>query len=133
MVLKLKPVENKLRELRGNMAAVGRAFGVTRQAVADFVSRHEKLREVFVEARESMLDDAENSLYDAVLRGEAWAVCFYLKTQGKKRGYIEKYEALWKEIEELEAMLARRDSGVNGTAAGNPQAESAGRWTQPPR
>ena len=118
MALKLKPVEDKLRELRGNMAAVGRVFGVTRQAVADFVSRHAKRREVFVEARASMLDDAENSLYDAVVRGEAWAVFFYLKTQGKKRGYVEKYEAIWKEIEELKAMLARRASGVNGTAAG---------------
>jgi hypothetical protein len=28
----------------------------------------------------------------AVLAGEAWAVCFYLKTQAKDRGYVERSE-----------------------------------------
>jgi hypothetical protein len=38
---------------------------------------------------------AENrriSLYSAVLRGEAWAVCFFLKTQARDRGYVERQD-----------------------------------------
>ena len=35
---------------------------------------------------------AELSLFKAIQTGEAWAVCFYLKTQGKDRGYVERYE-----------------------------------------
>lgn len=82
-------VESRLREHRGNMAAVARSFGVSRQAVWDFVNRREKLKAVAVDVRESMKDDAESSLQTAVLEGEAWAVCFYLKTQAKDRGYTE--------------------------------------------
>ena len=39
-----------------------------------------------------MLDVGELSLLRAVQNGEAWAVCFLLKTQGKQRGYIERAE-----------------------------------------
>jgi hypothetical protein len=37
-------VEEKLRELHGNYAAVARAFGVTRQAVQGFIGRHPTLQ-----------------------------------------------------------------------------------------
>ena len=35
---------------------------------------------------------AENSLFEAIRRGEAWAVCFYLKCMAKDRGYVERAE-----------------------------------------
>jgi len=91
-VLKAKDVETKLRECHGNMAAVGRAFGVTRQAVFTFVRARPKLAKVLVDCREAMKDNVESALYKAALSGEGWAVCFYLKTQAKDRGYIEKQE-----------------------------------------
>ena len=90
--LKPKPVEGKIRELHGNLAAVGRAFGVTRQAVWDFVRRRPSLVAACQDCRESMKDHAESSLFTKVLAGEGWAVCFYLKTQAKDRGYVEKSE-----------------------------------------
>jgi hypothetical protein len=89
-VLKAKDVEQALRDARGNMAAVGRQFGVSREAVRQFVAARPTLKAVCDECRESMKDTAESALYDAVARGEAWAVCFYLKTQAKDRGYIER-------------------------------------------
>jgi hypothetical protein len=85
-------VEARLREFSGNMAAVARQFGVTRQAVQDFVRRRVKLQQVANDVRESMKDHAESSLYKAVLDGEAWAVCFFLKTQARDRGYVEVLE-----------------------------------------
>ena len=44
------------------------------------------------QCREDSLDVAESALMGAVESGEAWAVCFYLKTQGKERGYVERQE-----------------------------------------
>lgn len=82
----------KLRELNGNQAAVGRAYGVTRQAVSKAVAQHPEAQEAARDARESMIDNAESALYRAILAGEAWAVCFFLKTQGKARGYVERTE-----------------------------------------
>lgn len=28
----------------------------------------------------------------AIDKGQAWAICFYIKTQGRKRGYVEKVD-----------------------------------------
>ena len=42
--------------------------------------------------RGQALDIAKSALKRAVLAGEAWAVCFTLKTLGKTRGYTERSE-----------------------------------------
>lgn len=76
--------------LNGNLAAVAKKHGVSRQAVLKLTQKHQSLRGVLSDAREGMLDHAESSLFRAVLSGEAWAVCFFLKTQGKARGYLER-------------------------------------------
>lgn len=81
-----------LVELRGNVAAVARKFGVHRSSVQVLIGKSEPLQMIQKDAREGMLDDAESALYRAVVQGEAWAVCFLLKTQGKDRGYIERQE-----------------------------------------
>lgn len=122
--LTAEDVESKLREHGGNMAAVGRALGVTRQAVFDFVKRRKTLLAVVLDCRESFKDDAETSLQQAVRAGQAWAVCFYLKTQAKDRGYIERQETraitdddIDRAIEaELEAVAGKRQAGDAGEA-----------------
>lgn len=42
--------------------------------------------------RGKMVDTAEQKLYDAVVRGEPWAIQLALKTLGKDRGYVERAE-----------------------------------------
>jgi hypothetical protein len=54
------------------------------------IKKSEKLQRVVHDARQSMCDNAESALNRAVINGEAWAVCFTLKTQAKDRGYIER-------------------------------------------
>ena len=88
--LKVKPVAEALRKYRGNMAAVGRKFGVTRSAVWRFVDSHPDLKATLEECRESMKDTAESALYKAIKRGAGWAVRFYLVTQARDRGYGDK-------------------------------------------
>jgi hypothetical protein len=90
--LSAERVTEKLRELHGNMSAVARSFGVTRQAVQHFIRCRPSLQAILHECRETMKDNAESVLYRAVLAGEPWAVCFYLKTQAKDRGYVERQE-----------------------------------------
>lgn len=120
-------VEAKLREFGGNMAAVGRHFGVTRQAVYDFVRRRKSLRAVVDDARESFKDNAESALQAAVLRGEAWAVCFYLKCQAKDRGYVERSELDVRNLDALiERELARLAAGGQGADAGAPAGNAPG-------
>jgi len=38
------------------------------------------------------MDVAEAALLRAIQKGEAWAVCFFLKCKAKQRGYSERTE-----------------------------------------
>lgn len=91
-VLSEEGVEAKLRELHGNMAAVARHFGVTRAAVWKYVQERPALVEVTKDCRETMKDHAESALYRSVMNSEPWAVKWYLGTQAKDRGYVERQE-----------------------------------------
>ncbi len=90
--LTAESVTAAIRDMNGNISAVARRLGVCRQTVYNYIERHPSVKDVLTEARETMLDNAESALYRAVLNGEAWAVCFFLKTQGKSRGYVERQE-----------------------------------------
>jgi len=85
-------VAQHIRDKRGNIAAVAVALHTSRQTVYRYIEKHAKLKDVLAESRESMLDMVESVLYSKALEGESWAVCFFLKTQGKSRGYIERSE-----------------------------------------
>jgi hypothetical protein len=50
------------------------------------------LRQVVEDARQSIVDAAENALLAAVVEKQGWAVCFALKTLGKSRGYVEQMD-----------------------------------------
>lgn len=85
----------KLRELSGNVAAVARTFDVTRSSVYSFVNDHPELKAVLKEARETMKDNVESRLYADCLKDDPsyqTSRIFFLKTQAKDRGYIEKQE-----------------------------------------
>jgi len=81
-----------IEKANGNLTAAARILGVTRQTLYNYRKRYKTVNDAIEEQREAMLDNAESVLYRAVLNGEAWAVCFFLKTQGKKRGYIERLQ-----------------------------------------
>ncbi len=81
-----------VKKAKGNLSSAAQSLGVTRQTLYNYRNRYSTVRDAIDEQRETMLDNAESVLYDAVLAGEAWAVCFFLKTQGKKRGYIERLQ-----------------------------------------
>jgi len=85
-------VEQHIEPTKGNVAAIARALGTSRGTVWNRIQSSPALQALLADARETMLDNAESALYRAVLAGEAWAVCFFLKTQGKSRGYVERQE-----------------------------------------
>ena len=109
--LTAEPVITAIREMNGNLSAVARKLGVCRQTLYTYIDRHPSVQAVVADARETMLDNAESSLYRAVLNGEAWAVCFFLKTQGKRRGYVERQEVTGAEGGEVVFRVVYGDGG----------------------
>lgn len=118
---KLDPelVAAALVELSGNVSAVAKRFSVHRSSVQELIEKRPSLQRVIKDAREGMTDNAESALYRAVLAGEAWAVCFYLKTQGKSRGYVERQEV---QTESSQTLRIRKVVVTGGQEAGGPGA-----------
>ena len=81
-----------LKQYHGMVAIAARKLRCSRQTIYTMIQNHPTVREALDEAREHMKDVAETSLFQHIIMGDAWAVCYYLKTQGRDRGYIERQE-----------------------------------------
>ena len=111
----------------------------------NYIKRHPRLAEVIEETVELNLDTAESQLMSLIANGNLGAVIFYLKTKGKARGYIERFEATGsgggpikidiemvrnarqRNLELVEEVARRLASG----AAGAPPAGGAGEDPEP--
>ena len=81
-----------LEESKGLIAPAARALGCSRDTIRTYLEEYSAVAQAKLDQREAVTDMAENALYAAILRGEAWAICFYLKCMAKDRGYVEKAE-----------------------------------------
>jgi hypothetical protein len=81
-----------LRDAEGMVYLAAERLDVAASTVYRYAERHPEVREAMDHQKGRRLDTAENKLWAAVKRGSAWAVCFFLKTQGKARGYVERQE-----------------------------------------
>lgn len=96
-----------LKESRGLVAVAARKLGISRQQIYRRMQSNDQVREAVEEARDFTTDTAEAALFKAIAAGEAWAVCFYLKTQGKDRGYVEKQQL--EHTGELPVIVVKRE------------------------
>lgn len=81
------------------------------------------------EVQEYTVDVAESELHKLIKAGETTAIIFYLKTKGKKRGYVERQELVGaegkdlfasKSDSELLSMMSELMQKLNGSQANNP-------------
>ena len=83
-------VVDSLNESKGMVYLAAKVLGCCPNTVYNYAERHPKVKEAIATQQGERLDAAELALLAAVEKGEAWAVCFTLKTLGKKRGFIER-------------------------------------------
>jgi transposase-like protein len=81
-----------LEESKGLIAPAARALGCSRDTIRTYIDEYSAVAQAKLDQEEAVKDMAENALYAAILRGEAWAICFYLKCRAKDRGYVERAE-----------------------------------------
>ena len=101
-------VRQELQQYSGNISAVARAFDVTRTAVYNYIKKHDMWGEV-EEQREKILDNVESTLYKQALAGNTTAMIFWLKCQGKSRGWVERQEITGAEGKALNIRLKWED------------------------
>ena len=81
-----------LKETQGLLTMAAAKSGIGYRTVCRYVAEYPSVKEAAHDAKEAMLDFAEGKLYQKIKAGDNTAIIFYLKTQGKARGYIERQE-----------------------------------------
>ena len=81
-----------LGECQGLLTMAARRAGVSYTTINRYVHDFPSVAQAVHEAKESLLDFAEGKLFTAMKEGNMTSIIFYLKTQGKARGYIERQE-----------------------------------------
>ena len=105
----ISEVQALIPECNGNIAAIARRLRVSRAYIYKRINEAPALRGAIEDAREAMLDNVESALYKQVLEGNTTAMIFWLKTQGKKRGYVERSEITGADGQVIKVMLKGRE------------------------
>lgn len=87
-----KQIEHAIRQTSGNLSQAAKALGVSRSTINRRVSQSAALKQITEDVREELVDIAESALRREVVSGNITAIIFTLKTQGKRRGYVERQE-----------------------------------------
>lgn len=80
------------RDSRGFVTTIAKRLGCTRSYVYKLAKKFKTFQDAINEEREGVKDFAEGKLMQQIDAGNVTAIIFYLKTQGKDRGYIERQE-----------------------------------------
>ncbi len=78
-----------LDQVNGFIKPAAKALKVTRMSVYRWINEDPELKEAHEQIREGMIDFAESQLLKNISSGKETSLIFFLKTQGKSRGYIE--------------------------------------------
>jgi len=93
----------------GIVANVAIRLGVTRATIYSYMKRWKTVKAVMMDERNSFLDLCESKLANEVNEGNITAIIFALKTIGKSRGYIERYEYTGADSEPIQFIIKRKN------------------------
>ena len=104
-----KQIELALIECEGMVYVAARRVPCAPNTILSRLQKSPRLQEVLRTAKGVTGDTTELKLFEAIQKGESWAIQFYLKTQCKQRGYTERIDVNL--IGAIEAELARLGLG----------------------
>ena len=81
-----------LEKSLGIVTAACKSVGIARQTHYEWYKEDESYRSRVDSVSDMTLDFAESQLHKQIKEGNSTATIFFLKTKGKKRGYIERQE-----------------------------------------
>jgi hypothetical protein len=81
-----------LEEKHGLVYLAAKSLGCSPDTIRHRAKQSPAVAECIVAQRGQVIDTAEERLYEAVHKGQPWAVGLVLKTLGRDRGYVERSE-----------------------------------------
>lgn len=85
-------VINAIKEADGYVSKTASLLGCSVQTVYNYRNNYPTVATVWHDVREKRHDFVENALHKRIKEGSDTAIIFYLKTQAKDRGYVERQE-----------------------------------------
>jgi inorganic triphosphatase YgiF len=82
-------VKAALTETRGMVTYAAKRLGTTWDTLSKYIKENPKLDRHILSLQERRLDYAESKLDLLIGKEDKTAIIFFLKTKGKKRGYVE--------------------------------------------
>lgn len=89
---KKKAMINALEKALGIVTTACKTVDISRDTHYRWLKEDEAYREACDGIADIALDFAESKLHKQIEKGDTTATIFYLKTKGKKRGYVERTE-----------------------------------------
>lgn len=87
-----KAVLEALEKSLGVVTTACKQVGIGRTIFYEWLKTDEEFKKAVTELENVALDFAESQLHSQIGKGNSTATIFYLKTKGKRRGYIERSE-----------------------------------------
>ncbi len=81
-----------LKNNNGNISDSCQAINIGRRTYYSWLDKDDVFKQDAEDAQESLIDLAESKLIENIQDNDNTSIIFFLKTKGKKRGYIEKQE-----------------------------------------
>lgn len=98
--LKKKMIEALVKS-KGNVTNASKSIGIAPKTHYEWVKNDDEYKEEVDGVLDIAIDYVENKLFERIEDGDTTATIFYLKTIGKRRGYIERSEVTGKEGKDL--------------------------------
>ena len=91
-IIKKRAFIEQFRKSLGNITMACKSAEIDRSTYYRWLDEDQAFAEMVADVNEESIDFAESSLMKQINSGDTTATIFYLKTKGKKRGYVEKTE-----------------------------------------
>ena len=90
--LKKEQLLQALTKSLGIVSTACASVGMSRTTYYKYYNEDDDFKTLVDDISDVAIDFAESKLFDLMREGHPTAIIFYLKTKGKKRGYVEKQE-----------------------------------------
>ena len=101
-------ISKALWDANGFISKTARNLGCTDKTIYNYFKKYPELQDNCEFIRNYNLDLAESELVKLIKKGNLGAICFYLKCQGKKRGYFERVQVAGDKDEPLEVNVNKK-------------------------
>lgn len=78
----------------GQASEVADALGCSDRTIYKYIERYETIKSAMALKKERQKDYVVGKLFSEIKKGNIAAIIFYLKTQAKDRGYVERQEVM---------------------------------------